>query len=134
MNDRIKGGITTGVIAGIIWGWFTMAVNAVTGVFLFEGTMVHNIVTFAAAGAIFGIVTGVVLAVGGRFVPVKSMVAKGVVISTALWLLLRIGGVALSAMEPHRYHLLTTEFFQGILLSVVLGALIGVLGRGAARA
>lgn len=134
MNSIIKGGILSGVVAGIIWGWFTMAVNAVTGVFAFEGTLTHNIVTFAAAGAVFGIVTGVVLAVGGRFIPVRSMVAKGVVISTALWLVLRIGGVALSAMEPHRYHLLTTEFFQGILLAVVLGAFIGVLGRGSARA
>ncbi len=131
MGGLFKNGISAGVVAGVIWGWLTMAVNAVTGVFPFEGTFTHNLVTFAAAGAIFGIVVGVVLVTGGRFLPVKSQVGKGVVISTAIWLLLRIGGIVLSAMEPHRYHLLTAEFFQGIVLAVILGALLGLFSRGA---
>lgn len=129
MRRFLGSGINTGVAAGIIWGWVCMAVNAATGIFPFEGTFTHNVVTFSAAGAVFGIVTSALLLAGGRFIPFRNAVARGMLVSTVLWLVMRFVGNMLSVMEPERYHLLKPEFIQGVTLAVVLGALLGLLGR-----
>ena len=52
----LKKGIMLGALAGIIWGWIALSVNAVTGAFQFENTLLHLLIIFAAGGAIFGII------------------------------------------------------------------------------
>lgn len=127
MRRIFSGGVTPGVVAGIIWGWVCMLVNAFTGVFPFEGSFAHNAVTFASAGAVFGLVIYGLLTIAGSRLPFRNSFAKAVFISTALWLALRGAGMMLSAMEPGRYHLLNPEFIQGVLLSVLLGAIMGLI-------
>lgn len=129
MKSSIRRGINSGVAAGIVWGWFCMGVNAVSGVFPFEGTLTHNIVTFSVAGAVFGVVVSALTLTVGRLLPFRGQVARAVFISAAIWIVLRAGGMVLSAMEPERYHLLTPEFFQGLLLAAVLGLFLGVVSR-----
>lgn len=127
----MKDGVTAGVISGIIWGWVSMGVNAVSGVFPYEGSFAHNLVTFSAAGVVFGVVVGGILAAAGRYVPGKGTLPRAVFVSTALWLVLRGAGMGLSAMHPGRYHLLSPEFIQGVALSVILGGILGlVLKKG----
>ena len=131
MRRFFSSGINAGVLAGMVWGWVCMAANGVTGVFPFEGSFTHNLVTFSAAGAIFGMVTGGILSVAGRFLPFRSAVARGVLVSTALWGLLRFTGLFLSAVEPERFHFAGSALVQGALLAVVLGAMLGLFGRSA---
>ncbi len=38
-----KRGIMLGAIAGVIWGWIAMLVNAISGAFQFENRVVQNL-------------------------------------------------------------------------------------------
>lgn len=118
--------IFTGAIAGVVWGWIAMAINSATGIFPFEGSFAHDLVTFSIGGAVFGVVVSGFLKTAGEYMPFKGAFAKAVFTSTLLWLLLRVGGAALSSMEPSRYHVLTPQTLQGLGLAVVFGALLGM--------
>ncbi|OGP65931.1 MAG: hypothetical protein A3K22_06050 [Deltaproteobacteria bacterium RBG_16_42_7] len=121
--------IMLGVIAGIAWGWVVMAVNVATGAFEFENTLLHNLVVFAVGGAVFGIVVSGFLSLLQRWLPFKNIVANAVLLSTMLWLLLRIGGMLLSSIEPERYHLITAQSIQGVILAIVMGCILGILWK-----
>jgi len=125
MERSLKQAVLAGVTAGIIWGWVSMAVNSLTGIFPFESTFAHNLVSFTFGGAIFGIVAGALMAVAGPVLPLRRAIPKAVLICGSLWVILRLGGAMLSVMEPHRYHVLTPETLQGFALALVLGALLG---------
>ncbi|CAG1064565.1 hypothetical protein BAC1_00126 [uncultured bacterium] len=129
---NLKEYLKSGVIAGVVWGWLSYLTNAVTGVFPFEGSFAQDIVSFSFAGAVFGLGTGASLALFGRFIPFRSVVARAVFASAFIWIALRLVGDMLSMMEPERYHLFTPGTIQGLGLSIVLGAILGILVRKAA--
>lgn len=126
---NLKEYLKSGVIAGVVWGWLSYLTNAVTGVFPFEGSFAQDIVSFSFGGAVFGVGTGAFLALLGRFIPFRSIVARAVFASAFIWIALRLAGDMLSMMEPDRYHLLTAGTVQGLALSIVLGAIFGILVR-----
>lgn len=128
-----KDSIIGGLLSGVIWGVISMAVNTFTGAAVPEATFAHDIATFVFAGAVFGIVTGAFLKAAGGFIPVRSTIARAVIVSTSLWIVLRVAGEMLSAMEPDRYHFVTPQTIQGFVLSVLLGVILGVVFRKPAR-
>lgn len=119
-----KDGIMAGAVGGVIWGLVSMAVNSATGVFTPEAGLVHDTVSFALGGVLFGAVAGGFLEAGGRAIPFRNVYARAVFTSTLIWMLLRVGGAMLSAIESERYHVLTPETVQGLLLSALLGAMV----------
>ena len=115
------------VAAGLIWGLVAMALNGFTSVFAFEGSFAHNLISFTLGGVLFGLVSGGALYFLGGLLPLKGYLIKALVVTTALWLLLRGAGVLLSAMEPTRYSVIGAEALQGLVLAVALGAILGTL-------
>ena len=83
-----KGWLTAGVLGGALWGFVAFAVNSVTGVFAFEGTVAGNILAFVVAGFVVGGVTGGLLVVSEGLLPgvplMTSDVAKAVFVATSL--------------------------------------------------
>jgi len=124
-----KKGIILGVIAGVIWGWLAMAVNAATGAFEFENRLLHNLISFAAGGAVFGIVVNGFLSLLYGWLPFRNIFFKAVFLSAILWLVLRVGGALLSSIEPDRYHLITAQTMQGFILAVMMGGILGLLWK-----
>src|SRR4030066_965753 len=92
MERSLKQAVLAGVTAGIIWGWVAMAANSVTGIFPFESTFAHNLVSFTFGGAIFGIVAGALMAGAGPALPLRPTLPKAVLICGSLWVVLRLGG------------------------------------------
>lgn len=125
--------VVKGVAAGVVWGWLAMIFNSFTGIFAFEGSLTHDLVTFSIAGAVFGFVVSGFLYIAGRHIPFKKTLPKAVFVSVLVWLLLRAGGAALSSMDPSRYHVLTPETLQGLVLAAVLGAILGIFGKDGHR-
>lgn len=128
MKDTLslKDRLVYSAVAGVIWGLVAMGINNMTGVFAFESTFTHNLVSFIFGGVVFSIVSGGILYFVGRLLPFKGYLAKAVMVTTLLWLLLRGGGVLLSQMDPHRYHVLNPESAQGLGLALLLGLFLGL--------
>jgi hypothetical protein len=129
MEKSWKDTIVTGVGAGILWGWVAMAVNSVTGIFPFEASFAHNIVSFTFGGAVFGVVAGALMNAVGRVMPFRRVLPRAILISAVLWVVLWIGGSMLSVMEPHRYHLLMPQTLQGLVLALILGTVLGAVWK-----
>lgn len=129
----IRASIIVGIAAGVIWGWVSMLLNSFTAAFAFESGFMHNLASFSIAGGLFGALTGGFLFLGRDFLPFKGMVLKSICASSLIWLVLRAGGALLSSMEPERYHILTPEAVQGFVLSIALGAIIGLLWKKKAK-
>ena len=123
----MKSRIYSSAAAGFIWGLAAMALNSFTSVFAFEGGLAHNLISFTIGGVLFGLVSGGALYLLDGLLPSKGYFVKALVVTTALWLLLRGTGVLLSAMEPVRYHVIGAESLQGLVLAVALGAILGTL-------
>ncbi|MBI5874765.1 MAG: hypothetical protein HZB81_02795 [Deltaproteobacteria bacterium] len=124
-----KRGIMLGAIAGIAWGWIAMAVNAATGAFEFENTLLHNLIAFAAGGAVFGIVVSGFLSLLKERLPFKNIFLKATLLSSVLWIMLKVGGTLLSSVEPERYHPITAQSIQGFVLAIIMGGLLGFLWK-----
>jgi len=124
-----KRGIMLGAVAGIIWGWVAMAVNAVSGAFAFENSLMHNLISFAVGGAVFGIVVNGFLGLLQRLLPFKSILLNAILLSIVFWLMLRIGGAMLSSVEPDRYHIITAQSIQGFVLAIIMGFILGTLWK-----
>ncbi|MEK6591075.1 MAG: hypothetical protein AABZ11_10400 [Nitrospinota bacterium] len=122
-----KRGIGSGMAAGIVWGFAAMAVNAITGVFPVEHDLLHNITAFTTGGAIFGIVTGGLLTLIHDRLPFRTFVSNAVLITTFIWLILRIGGFLLSSVNPMRYHAELPATIQGFTLAVLMGGILGIV-------
>ncbi|MEK6546055.1 MAG: hypothetical protein AABZ28_05950 [Nitrospinota bacterium] len=123
MMDYLKNGI----IAGGLWGLIAMGVNSITGIFSFEYSILHNLITFTVGGAIFGIVTGGILTLIHNRLPFKSSFGKAVLLTTCIWVVLEMGGLLLSSDNPMRYHPNVQQSIQGLLLAVLMGSVMGVL-------
>ncbi|HEY4708148.1 MAG TPA: hypothetical protein VII64_11875, partial [Thermodesulfobacteriota bacterium] len=63
----LKESLIAGAIAGALWGWLCYLANYMSGIFPFEGSFAHNMLSFTFGGVVFGIVTSGILAVAGRF-------------------------------------------------------------------
>jgi len=124
-----KKGIMLGAIAGIVWGWIALAVNAATGAFPFENTLLHLLIIFAAGGAIFGIIVSGFLSLLKERLPFKNIFIKAVMVSLVLWIILRGGGTILSSIEPDRYHPETAQSIQGFILALIMGCILGTLWK-----
>ena len=124
-----KRGIMLGAMAGVIWGWVAMAVNVATGAFEFENTLLHNLIVFAAGGAIFGIVVSGFLSLLKERLPFKNIFLKATLLSSVLWIMLKVGGTLLSSVEPERYHPITAQSIQGFVLAIIMGGLLGFLWK-----
>ena len=122
-------GIILGAIAGVIWGWLAMAVNVVSGAFAFENSLMHNLISFAIGGAVFGIVVNGFLGLLQRLLPFKSILLNAILLSIVFWLMLRIGGAMLSSVEPDRYHIITAQSIQGFVLAIIMGFILGTLWK-----
>lgn len=126
--------LAVSILSGVAWGWLSMAVNRAAGVFQFEASFTHDLATFAFGGAVFGAVCGGLLSVAWDYIPFKGATAKAVFTSASLWILLRLGGAALSTMDPLRYHVITAQTLQGLVLAVVLGAVMGLMWKRESKA
>ena len=115
------------IAGGVIWGWIAMVVNSFSGAFMFEGGFAHNLVIFAVSGAVFGAVAGGLLCVLEERLPFKSLMLKAVMVSTTIWVVLRVGGAIHSNMKPSRYHNAMPQTVQGFFLAAALGIILGVI-------
>lgn len=122
-------GIMLGMLVGIIWGWIAMAVNAITGAFPFENSLLYNLATFATGGAVFGIVASGFLGLLEGWLPLKGNVFKAIYIALSLWVILFIGGYLLATIKPERYTFEVHQGIQGFILVVVFGILLGLLWK-----
>ncbi|MBI5192457.1 MAG: hypothetical protein HZA08_03315 [Nitrospirae bacterium] len=125
----LRRGIITGILAGGTWGWVALIVNAVSGAFPYEGGLLHNLITFTLGGAVLGVVAGAFLNLLQAWLPFKNIISSAVFISSSLWVILRVGGTFLSSACPARYHLVTAQTVQGLMLSVMLGLMLGLFWR-----
>ncbi len=123
-QGNLKKGICLGILSGIVWGWISILVNYITGVFPFEESLLKEVITFSFGGAIFGMVIGGFMSLIGDRLPFKSSLPNAIFISTAVWLVLRIGGVLLSYNDPGRFHPDAAQTLQGFMLAIVLGLIL----------
>ncbi|MBI5286873.1 MAG: hypothetical protein HY878_04685 [Deltaproteobacteria bacterium] len=121
--------VMLGAIAGIAWGWVAMAVNAVSGAFQFEGSLSHNLVTFAIGGALFGIVVSGFLSLLQDWLPFRSHLVKAICVATMVWIVLFMGSYGLAVVKPERYVFEVQQGVQGFILAIALGVLLGLLWR-----
>lgn len=124
-----KKSVILGAVAGAVWGWLSIGINAVSGAFSFEQNLSHHLVTFAVGGAVFGIVVSGLLIVMENWLPFKSSLVKAVWIATVLWIVLFMGAYGLALTTPDRYHFNVPQAFQGLLLAAVLGIMLGSLWK-----
>ena len=125
MDDgNLKNGIFVGSLSGIVWGLVAIFVNHITGVFPFEEHILREMMTFSFGGAIFGMVIGGFLSLIGKRLPFKSSFLNAISVSTAIWLVLRIGGVLLSYSNPERFHPDRDQTIQGFVMAIVLGLIL----------
>jgi len=122
-------GIVLGFISGILCGWFLIALNELTGVFVLEESLAFNMVTFAAGGAVFGIVAGSFTALLEKRLPFNGTLFKGILVSTGLWIVLRLGGYMLSLNDAERYHADIGQTVQGFAFAIMLGVVLGSLWK-----
>ncbi len=123
-HGNLRKGICLGILSGIVWGWVSILVNYVTGVFPFEESFLHEVITFSFGGAIFGMVIGGFMSLIGKRLPFKSSLPNAIFISMAVWLILRIGGVLLSYSNPGRFNADTAQTLQGFVMTIVLGIIL----------
>lgn len=123
-QGNLKKGICLGILSGIVWGWISILVNYITGVFPFEESLLKEVITFSFGGAIFGMVIGGFMSLIGDRLPFKSLLPNAIFISMAVWLVLRIGGVLLSYNDPGRFHPDAAQTLQGFMLAIVLGLIL----------
>jgi hypothetical protein len=123
-RGNLKKGICLGILSGIVWGWVSILVNYITGVFPFEESLLKEVITFSFGGAIFGMVIGGFMSLIGDRLPFKSLLPNAIFISMAVWLVLRIGGVLLSYNDPGRFHPDAAQTLQGFMLAIVLGLIL----------
>ncbi|MBI5235827.1 MAG: hypothetical protein HY886_06220 [Deltaproteobacteria bacterium] len=129
MPNNFGKAIASGALAGVLWGWVALLVGSLSGIFMLEASFAQSIAVFAMGGAIFGVVATGFIVAGLQLRLFKRVVAGSIVVSFCLWLVLRVGGAALSTMDADRYHVVTYETAQGFVLALCLGVILGLLLR-----
>lgn len=129
------------MLSGALWGVVSLLLNTITGAFVLEASVLHNLMTFALGGALFGLVAGGILSVAQGLLPRWGLTPKAVAVSLLIWFALNGAGILLSVMSPIRYHFDLGQSLQGLFLAVVLGLILGTFwkmglkaGRGEAKA
>ncbi len=120
-----KDGLFLCMLSGALWGLISLLFNTFTGAFVLEAGVVHDLVTFALGGALFGLVTGGILSVAQGFLPGWGLTKKAVAISLVIWFALSGAGIVLSLLRPIRYHFELGQTLQGLFLAAVLGLILG---------
>lgn len=123
----LKRGVFAGMFAGLLWGPFAVAINALSGAFPFEHGIVYNLSSFVIGGSVFGAAAGGFLSIIYGHLPFKSPFKKAVLLTTCMWLILGIGGFTLSLINHGRYHVVAAQTVQGLALAVVMGFFIGAI-------
>ncbi|MBF0274391.1 MAG: hypothetical protein HQK84_04075 [Nitrospinae bacterium] len=126
---ELQRGIITGVIAGAIWGIFTLCISSITQLLEFDFSFFNGIVTFSVAGMGLGLVAGALYSVIRNYLPFQNEILKGGFLSTAIWLIFFVCSLILSGTSPERYHFHNEQSLQGLILSVFLGVFIGLLWK-----
>ena len=124
-----KKGIVLGLISGILCGWLLIALNELTAVFVLESSLAFNMVTFAVGGGMFGMVAGGFTALLEKRLPFNGILLKGILVSTGLWLFLRLVGYMLSLNDAGRYQADSGQSVQGLAFAIMLGAMLGSLWK-----
>lgn len=125
----MKNNIFLYAVFGMLWGWTALGVNALTGAFTLESSLIHNLITFAIGGAIFSVVAGGVLSLLSEWLPLKNVYLKAVFVSAIVWGILMAGGVILSLRNPERYEIVKSQSAQGLVLACIMGCLLGFLTK-----
>ncbi len=125
----LKRGISIGAYGGMVWGLVVLGVSAYLKFFAFDFTILHDIPIFMAGGAGMGLIVGAFMEVLGERLPFEGAVAKGIVLSVAIWLVFFIPGVFLHLIKPDRYTVEIPLHIQGLFLAMVLGMIIGGLWK-----
>jgi len=124
-----KEGLFLCLLSGALWGLVSLLFNTFTGAFILEAGVLHDLVTFALGGALFGLVTGGILSVAQGFLPRFGLTMKAVMVSVIIWLALNGAGIILALMRPIRYHFNAAQTLQGLFLAVILGLILGSLWK-----
>ncbi len=122
-------GFSLGTVAGVLYGLAGIVLNQVTGAFPFEMNLTSLFGTFAVGGAIFGVIAGCLMSVTDNLFLAERPVSRAVIISVGFWLSLRFGAALLTMHDSHRYHPVYEQSIQGLLLSVILGLILGLLWK-----
>ncbi|MDH4224228.1 MAG: hypothetical protein OEW12_01110 [Deltaproteobacteria bacterium] len=118
-----------GAWVGILWGWATLGINALTGAFVTEHPLASNLVMFGAGGLLTGMfVAGLMGLLGERRV-YGSLWLTALALSAGTWLALRLAGVALTFSDPRRYHPDGPQSAQGLALALGLGVMLAAATR-----
>ena len=86
-------------------------------------------VTFAVGGGVFGVVAGGFTALLEKRLPFNGILLKGILVSTGLWLFLRLVGYMLSLNDAGRYQTDSGQSVQGLAFAIMLGAMLGSLWK-----
>ena len=127
MELQLKRGLLSGGLAGIVWGLVALVTNGISGAFPFEGTVLHNIITFTLGGAVFGLVVGGSLVLLCEYLPFKNIFSKTTFLSTSIWLMFFIGGAIIAEIDPTRYYLTSGLAIQGVVLAIFQGLILGFI-------
>lgn len=125
----LKRGISVGVYGGMVWGLVVLTVSSYLKFFAFDFTILHDIPVFITGGAMFGLIVGAFMEILGERLPFDGTVAKGVVLSVAIWLTFFIPGIFLHIVMPERYTVDIPLHIQGLFLAIILGIIIGTLWK-----
>lgn len=128
-NLEIRRGIKIGLLSGAIGGVVALLVNALTGVFPLESTLMHNLAAFMIGGALFGVIAGGFMAILGNVLPVGNLIVKAALVSAVLWLVVRAGGVVLTLINHHRFHIDASQSIQGFCIAIIMGLIMGLLWK-----
>lgn len=130
MNTKLLfKGLSLGTVSGVLYGLAGIVLNQVTGAFAFEMNITSLLGTFAVGGAIFGIIAGCLMSVADNLFLSGRPVLKALTISVGFWLVLRSGAALLTTYDPYRYHSVFGQTLQGLVLSVLLGLVLGLLWK-----
>ncbi len=115
-----------GLVVGGMWGVGNMGVVWATGWPELEGSLTANAVAFACGGSLMGLATTLVLAITGLGQRRRS-IKQPLLVTSGIWLVFILGGLALSLMDPDRHSVSWPELARGLVMTLGLGVALGIV-------